>query len=125
MNTPPRHRSPPPGDTAGALALAAFAVAYATVVIIRGVPAWVHVLYAVAGLASFGLYAIDKSAAVAGRGRIPERTLLAVDLAGGWPGALVAQRLLRHKTRKTSFRVRFWLAVVAHAAVVAALLATC
>jgi uncharacterized membrane protein YsdA (DUF1294 family) len=33
-------------------------------------------------------------------------------LVGGWPGALAAQRLLRHKARKLSFQVLFWATVL-------------
>ena len=63
---------------------------------------------------AFAAYAIDKSAAKGGRRRIPENSLHLLALAGGWPGAFVAQRLLRHKTRKVSFQVVFWLTVVAN-----------
>ena len=50
----------------------------------------------------------DKHAARNGRWRIPEPTLHLLELAGGWPGAFVAQRMNRHKTRKPSYRVGFW-----------------
>lgn len=74
------------------------------------------VLLAYAGLSLFTLlaYALDKSAAVAGRWRTPERTLHALSLAGGWPGALLAQQLLRHKTRKQPFAAVFWLTALAN-----------
>jgi len=64
-------------------------------------------------------YALDKRAARRRAPRIPERTLLALGLLGGWPGAVVAQRSLRHKTRKASFRHAFALTVVLNVAVVA------
>ena len=121
---PPRPRvrqSPPPADTAGSVALCAFALAYALAMFVRGVPAWVHVLYAATSLGSLALYGADKAAAVAGRGRVPERALHALGVAGGWPGAIVAQRLFRHKTRKRAFRVRFWLTVAANAVLAGAL----
>ncbi|NRD25588.1 cold shock and DUF1294 domain-containing protein [Frigoribacterium sp. VKM Ac-2836] len=57
------------------------------------------------------VYALDKSAARRGRHRVPERTLLLLGLLGGWPGALVAQQLLRHKTSKRSFQLAFWATV--------------
>ncbi|UWX04498.1 DUF1294 domain-containing protein [Pseudoxanthomonas sp. NC8] len=53
-------------------------------------------------------YALDKHAAQRGRRRIPESTLHLLELAGGWPGAFVAQRMLHHKTRKRSYRIAFW-----------------
>lgn len=35
-----------------------------------------------------------------------------LSLVGGWPGALIAQALLRHKTRKTTFLIGYWLTVI-------------
>jgi len=78
-------------------------------------------LYAVASAVCFIAYARDKSAARQGRRRTPERTLLLLGLAGGWPGGLAAQQLLRHKSSKTSFLLKFWLTVLVHLAIVAAL----
>ena len=75
-----------------------------------------------ASLACLVAYALDKSAAIRGRRRIPERTLLALGLVGGWPGALIAQRLFRHKTAKASFRAKFRVTVGLHLGVLAALL---
>lgn len=64
----------------------------------------------------FAVYANDKAAARRGGRRTPERTLLALALLGGWPGALLAQRRLRHKTSKAAFQRIFWLAVVLNVA---------
>ncbi len=83
--------------------------------------AWLAAWYALASVATFAVYAQDKSAARAGRRRTPERTLLLLGLAGGWPGALAAQRLLRHKSAKQSFLARFWLTVFLNLAALAAL----
>ena len=66
-------------------------------------------------LAAFLAYAFDKSAAVAGRWRTAESTLLLLSAAGGWPGALLAQQLLRHKTSKPSFVRAFWFTVLLNA----------
>jgi uncharacterized membrane protein YsdA (DUF1294 family) len=56
----------------------------------------------------FATYSTDKAAARAGRRRVPESTLLALGLLGGWPGAIIAQQVLRHKTIKAHFQFAFW-----------------
>jgi uncharacterized membrane protein YsdA (DUF1294 family)/cold shock CspA family protein len=66
-------------------------------------------LYGFTSLLAFVAYAIDKSAARNGRWRIPENTLHLMALAGGWPGAFAAQRILRHKSSKQSFLIMFWI----------------
>jgi uncharacterized membrane protein YsdA (DUF1294 family) len=68
-------------------------------------------------VAGFIAYAIDKSAAVHQRRRISERTLLLLGLCCGWPGGLLAQRMLRHKTIKTSFQIAFWCSAAVNVAV--------
>ncbi|HJV36229.1 MAG TPA: DUF1294 domain-containing protein [Geomonas sp.] len=65
-------------------------------------------IYLLASVVSFLSYALDKSAAKSGRWRTRESTLHLLALVGGWPGALLAQQVLRHKTRKRSFQVLFW-----------------
>ncbi|WP_017906953.1 DUF1294 domain-containing protein [Pseudomonas asplenii] len=74
-------------------------------------PLWI---YAVASLLAFVLYWNDKRKARNEAWRIPEKVLHGVELLGGWPGALLAQQAFRHKTRKLSFQVVFWLIVVLH-----------
>lgn len=63
--------------------------------------------YLLASLVSYVAYFRDKRAAATGARRTPERTLHLLDLAGGWPGALLAQRQFRHKTAKRSFQWLF------------------
>ena len=75
------------------------------------IPALILGLYLAASLITFIIYALDKSAARQGSSRIPEKFLHLLSLAGGWPGALIAQQKLRHKTRKQSFRSVFWATV--------------
>lgn len=78
---------------------------------------WTAALAALAGYLlvsaiTFMAYAADKSAARQGRWRVPEASLHLLALLGGWPGALLAQRMFRHKTRKQPFRTVFWLTVL-------------
>jgi uncharacterized membrane protein YsdA (DUF1294 family) len=82
------------------------------------VPLVVPVVYVLMSLVAFAAYAADKAQAGLGKGRISERALHLIELAGGWPGALVAQRQFRHKTRKARFQLVFWLIVLAHVAAV-------
>lgn len=75
-------------------------------------PPWVLKGYQGASVLAFLTYAFDKSAARSGRWRTPESTLHIIGLLGGWPGALLAQRALRHKSGKLSFQISFWITVV-------------
>lgn len=61
-------------------------------------------------------YGMDKSAATASRQRTPESTLHLLGLLCGWPGALLAQRVFRHKSRKQEFQSTFWGIVVINVA---------
>ncbi len=62
------------------------------------------------------LYATDKRRAVTGEWRVSEASLQLLALMGGWPGAILAQLLFRHKTRKVSFQLFFWGIVAVHVA---------
>ena len=75
-------------------------------------PPWILGLYGAASAFTFIMYAIDKSAAKSGAWRTPESTLHWLSLIGGWPGGLVAQQMLRHKSKKQSFRSVFWVTVI-------------
>ena len=72
------------------------------------------VAYGIVSALAFLLYWSDKRKARLDRWRIPENVLHAVELAGGWPGALLAQQVFRHKTRKLSFQLLFWMIVLLH-----------
>ncbi|WP_229276042.1 DUF1294 domain-containing protein [Agromyces kandeliae] len=92
--------------------LSAFAAALALGLILDVVPWWLAAWYGAASLVAVAAYGADKAAARRAAPRVAEQTLHLVDAAGGWPGALVAQQLFRHKTRKRSFRRAFWATVV-------------
>jgi uncharacterized membrane protein YsdA (DUF1294 family)/cold shock CspA family protein len=81
------------------------------------IPVLILALYLVASLLTFFVYAIDKSAAQKSAWRTNESTLHLLSLIGGWPGALIAQQKLRHKSKKQSFRFVFWITVLLNACV--------
>ena len=90
------------------VALVVFAAALAGAYFVFTLAWWVPALYGAASLVAFAAYGIDKAAARRQATRISEQTLLILGLIGGWPGALVAQQVFRHKTRKRTFRRAFW-----------------
>lgn len=69
----------------------------------------------VVSLATFFVYGWDKRQAVRNAQRVPEKTLHLLAVFGGWPGALLAQHVFRHKNRKASFQIVFWLIGMAQA----------
>ncbi|MCP4265698.1 MAG: DUF1294 domain-containing protein [Candidatus Brocadiaceae bacterium] len=75
-------------------------------------PPMILAIYVVASILTFIMYFFDKSAARKGAWRTRESTLHLLSLAGGWPGALIAQQRLHHKTQKKPFRYVFWLTVL-------------
>jgi uncharacterized membrane protein YsdA (DUF1294 family)/cold shock CspA family protein len=79
-------------------------------------PLAMAVVFALLSFLSYLMYGWDKSAAQSDGQRISEKTLHLVDLLGGWPGALIAQQQLRHKTIKTSFQLVFWCSVLGNLA---------
>jgi len=88
-----------------------FLVFVATMVFAARLPYAVLWFYLGASLIAFVAYALDKSAAIHARRRTEESTLHLLGLIGGWPGALAAQQLLRHKSSKASFQGVFWVTV--------------
>ncbi|MBD1864379.1 DUF1294 domain-containing protein [Trichocoleus desertorum] len=72
------------------------------------------ILYPLMSGITFALYADDKSRAQQGRWRIPEKTLHLCELMGGWLGAFIAQRKLRHKSIKVSYQSTFCAITAVH-----------
>lgn len=71
-------------------------------------PLLIPIVFLLMSALSFILYAKDKRAARLGEWRIPENTLQLFSLLAGWPGAIMAQQVLRHKTLKVSFQIGFF-----------------
>ena len=92
--------------------LTAFLVALAGAVLVGKLPLAVLGVYSAASVVAFLAYAFDKSAAEKGQWRTQEGTLHLFSLVGGWPGALLAQKAFRHKSRKREFQTAFWATVV-------------
>jgi uncharacterized membrane protein YsdA (DUF1294 family) len=82
----------------------------------RQIPVWIGWVYGGASIVSLSVYGWDKYRAKKEQWRVTEATLHFFDVCGGWPGALIAQRLFRHKNRKVAFQIVFWLIVIAHLA---------
>lgn len=110
-----------PSVAVAGVSIAALLLVLAVATVTQRLPGWIWVWHGAASLLCFGLYAADKSAAQSGRWRTPESTLLGAGLIGGWPGAIVAQHLLRHKSGKAEFRAMFHTTVLMNLMALAAL----
>ncbi len=116
----PQHRK---ARIAAIIFVALFFTALAALTfIMQLVPIFIIALYTVASTITFITYAIDKSAAQNGSWRTSEATLHSMSLFGGWPGALIAQQTLRHKSRKAAFQGVYKFTGVLNVAVTAWLL---
>lgn len=118
-------RSPTPQPGMSALAATvSFLVLVGVLVLAGKVPAFVLVMYVGISALTFIVYAVDKSAARNDRWRIQESTLHMLGLAGGWPGAIAAQKILRHKSKKQAFQAAFWFTVAVNCAALGWLLSS-
>lgn len=116
----------------GSLAIALAPVGFAIVlgVYVGGLAGFFYLtIVAITSLWAIRLYTVDKATAAASsnteprstewQGRIAEKQLHIVEALGGWPGAFIAQRVLRHKNAKGSFQKTFALMVLVHVAALA------
>lgn len=88
-----------------------------TVTLLDVIPEVVLAWYLIFSFISYLVYYRDKVAAQSGNWRTPEKNLHVLALVGGWPGALMAQQRLRHKCRKASFQIVYWLTVLVNCSV--------
>jgi uncharacterized membrane protein YsdA (DUF1294 family) len=75
---------------------------------------WIIGWYILNSIATFLMFGIDKWKSIRGRRRLRESTLHLLEALGGWPGALVAMQLFRHKRSKKAYMRIYWLIVLAH-----------
>ena len=123
VERPDRDLSRPLPAAVSWIVLGTFVTAFAVAYLALGLPWWMPALYGALSVFAFVAYGLDKRAARRGTPRAPERTLLNLGVLGGWPGALVAQQVFRHKTRKRSFRQAFWRTVVLNVLLLGGLIA--
>jgi len=113
--TPPPTIAPGPG--VGALIFAVVFLAFVAGTVAMGKLHFaVLIAYLIGSCVAYLAYVFDKAASLKGQWRTPESTLHLFSLVGGWPGAMLAQRTLRHKTQKRSFQVTYWATVVLNCA---------
>lgn len=106
------------------VAAVGFLAVVAILVLFGKLPAVVFGVYLGISALTFIAYAVDKSAARNNRWRTKESTLHMLGLAGGWPGALVAQQVYRHKSKKQTFQTAFWFTVAVNCAALGWLLSS-
>lgn len=103
-----------PGTVLAGIVVSGFFALLAGLFYQRYLPVSVLAAYAGVSLLLFAMYGMDKAAAQRGGQRTAENTLHLFEVCCGWPGALMAQQMFRHKTRKASYQFVFWLAVLAN-----------
>lgn len=104
------------GSPVGTWFVIGFVLLLALLAVITPLPIVVLPVYVAASLLAFLMYAFDKAAAMNRRWRTSEQALLLAGLTGGWPGALIAQQLFRHKSSKAEFQAAFWITVAVNCA---------
>jgi uncharacterized membrane protein YsdA (DUF1294 family)/cold shock CspA family protein len=117
----PASRSPRNGHKSdwnlpAVLAMPALLLCYLAANLIWSLPRWGWLWFVATSALSYVYYQRDKRAADEDEDRVPENNLHLLALLGGWPGALIAQRTLRHKLRKPAFMKLFWVTVAANLA---------
>ena len=99
-----------------------FFVMLLTATLATTLPLYIVTVYAVLSLLTFFSYWQDKQKARADKWRTAESTLHLLSLLGGWPGALLAQNYLRHKSQKRAFLVTFYFALLSNIALLCILM---
>ena len=110
--TPPGATSSPGPGPVALIFATTFLVFVVVAVGVGRVPFPVLLVYLGASCLAYLAYVFDKAAAVQGKWRTTEQTLHLFSLFGGWPGAILAQKMIRHKTQKRSFQATFWATIM-------------
>jgi len=109
----PVHADAATGRGPGILALAVFFLLFVANSVREGkVPAEVLGLYLMASSFAFVFYKRDRAMDINHQRRIPENTLHLWSLIGGWPGAALAQKLVKPKSPRPSFQIVYWITIV-------------
>lgn len=94
------------------IVLSIFSGALALFTLSGQLPSTVPIFYGALSMLTMLLYGIDKSAAKKEKRRVSEAKLHILSLLGGWPGALLAQQMFKHKRSKPSFMKVYWVTVL-------------
>ncbi|MBJ7550260.1 DUF1294 domain-containing protein [Marinomonas ostreistagni] len=97
---------------ASLLFCAAYCLLLSVALVLLDGPAILLAIYAVMSSLTYLAFGFDKRAAQKGQSRISEKTLHLLSLFCGWPGALLAQHRLRHKTVKQPFKAVLWILIL-------------
>jgi len=100
----------------GLLVCISFSTFLAYAYIQKLLPVALIYFYLATSLIAFIAYWQDKSAAQSNHWRTQESTLHLFGILGGWPGALIAQRIFHHKSSKVAFQRVFWVTVIINCA---------
>ena len=98
-----------PARHCGVVFVVIFGCVVGGLTVLEKIPIIIPFIYFIVSCCTFIVYAFDKSAAMGNRWRTKEKTLHLLGVMGGWPGALIAQRMFHHKSKKTEFLATFWL----------------
>lgn len=94
------------------IVLSIFSGALALFTLSGRLPFIVPIVYGAVSLLTILFYGIDKSAAKKEKRRVSEAKLHILSLLGGWPGALLAQQMFKHKRSKSAFMRIYWVTVL-------------
>lgn len=108
----PQNNGPKASSSWPLLLVVTFFIALALISWLLSLSWYVLIGFVLISLMTFTSYAWDKYKSKHNQWRTPESTLQLLALIGGWPGALLAQNWLRHKSRKRSFLWLFWCMVL-------------